>query len=433
MIKDLEKIKEKYLNDKTNNIIRHALNNTSISDLSGKEEEMDSCQNQFSCDLKTAKATDQSRSGRCWIFSALNVLREKIIKKYNLEDFELSQNYIAFYDKLEKCNFFMEKIIELRERDYDDRLYNFLLKEPISDGGQWQMFINLVKKYGVVPKSAFRETFQSSNTREIDKVLNRYLRKFAIEIRDLNEQDIIARKESSIEEIYRLLCNCFGVPKEKFDFEYVDKDKNYHIIKDLNPKSFFELLEINLDDYVSIINSPTPDKPFNKTYTITYLGNVVEGDSVTHLNLDIERINELVVKQLLDQEPVWFGSDCSKDSDRKRGIWNCDYFDKDLITRVDTSMTKKDMLLSGESTMNHAMVITGVNLDNNKPTKWKIENSWGEDTGNKGYFVASTSWFNNYVYQVVINKKYLTEEEKASLEQESIKLNPWDPMGTLAK
>ena len=386
----------------------------------------------FSINLKTLPVTDQKSSGRCWIFAGCNVIREAIAKKYNLEEFEISQNYVAFYDKLEKCNYLLESIISLKDREKDDRTLDYLLSTGIQDGGQWDLFVNIVNKYGVVPKNAFPETYQSSNTYGIDNLLNKYIRKFAYEIRN-EEMDIQSRKEKCIREIYSILCSCFGIPPKTFSFEYVDKDKNYHIVKDLTPMKFYqEIVEMDLNNYVSIINSPTSDKPFNNVYTVEYLGNVAEGNEVLYLNLPIERLKELAVNQLKDGESVWFGSDCGKDADGTDGVWDDSTFDIDTLFQIDSSMSKGAMLDTRESAMNHAMVITGVNLEDENPTKWRIENSWGEKYGHKGYYVATDSWFSKYVYQIVINKKYLSEEEKNVLNNERIRLKPWDPMGTLA-
>ncbi len=429
---NLENIENEYKKDITNTIARRALVKSKISDITKVNEQTEFTRNMFSINLKTLPVTNQKRSGRCWIFAGCNVIREKIAEKYNLKDFEISQNYIAFYDKLEKCNYLLESIISLKNSPKDDRTLDYLLSTGVQDGGQWDLFVNIVNKYGVVPKNAFPETFQSSNTNEIDGLLNKYIRKFAYDIRN-NEENIEARKEKSIKEIYSILCSCFGIPPKTFTFEYVDKDKKYNIIKDLTPMKFYkEIVPINLDDYVSIINSPTDDKPFGKTYTVDYLGNVIEGNEVLYLNLEIERLKELAINQLKNGETVWFGSDCGKAGDREGGVWDDATFDIDTLFKINSQMSKGAMLDTRESAMNHAMVITGVNLDNEIPTKWKIENSWGDEVADKGYYVATDSWFTKYVYQVVVNKKYLTQEEKESLKAEKMRLKPWDPMGTLA-
>ena len=431
----LKNVESDYLSRDIYTIARHSLTKNKISNLIRVNEQTEYTRNRFSIDIKTLPVTNQKSSGRCWIFAGLNVLREKIAKKYNLENFELSQNYVAFFDKLEKCNFLMESVISLIGRDKDDRTLNFILTNGIEDGGQWDLFVNIVNKYGVVPKDSFPETFQSSNTREIDSLLNKIMRKFAFEIRSIkgNFEEIENKKSKIMEDVYKILCSSFGVPPKTFNFEYVDKDKNYNIIKGLTPQEFMkDYVEENLDEYVSIINSPTDDKPFYNTYTVNYLGNVIEGKRVLYLNEEMERFKTLVISQLKDGEPVWFGSDCSKSGDRDEGVWDDLSFDIDTLFQINTQMSKEAMLDTRHSAMNHAMVITGVNLDGDKPTKWKIENSWGDEHANKGYYVATDSWFDKFVYQAVINKKYMSDMERSDLNKNPIELNPWDPMGTLA-
>ena len=433
----LNEIEGEYLNNDLYTIARHALTNNSISSIAKVNEQTEFTRNRFSIELKTLKVTNQKASGRCWIFAGCNVLREIVAKKYNLKEFELSQNYIAFFDKLEKCNYLLESVIKLKNDSSEIRTLDTILQRGIEDGGQWDLFVNIVKKYGVVPKDTFPETYQSSNTREIDSLLNTYVRKFSYEIKNIeNIYEINYKKDEVMRNIYKILCSSFGVPPKTFNFEYVSEDKEektYNIIKNLTPHKFIEeIIGINLDEYISIIHSPTIDKPFNETYTVKYLGNVIEGNSVKYLNLDMNRLKELVINQLKNNEPVWFGSDCLQSADRKAGVWDDLSFDIDKLFQINTFMPKEAMLDTWESAMNHAMVITGVNIEDGKPTKWKIENSWGDDVANKGYYVATDSWFDKFVYQAVINKKYLNDNEIKDLEKEPKKLELWDPMGTLA-
>ncbi len=426
-----------YQANPTNVVIRHALSKvdipTVVSDSKNKVETL----NNFSDEVKTLPVANQKASGRCWIFAGLNILREIIAKACNLANFELSQNYVAFFDKLEKANYFMTSIIDLIDNQPDERTFMYLLDNAVGDGGQWDMFRNLVVKYGVVPKSVFDETYQSSNTRFSDQLLNAYLRQFAYEAQKLAKQnkykEIQGLKDESLNKIYSLLVNCFGVPPTQFDFEYTDKDNKYHIETGYTPKSFFDkYIGSRIDDYVSIINSPTSDKPFMKSYTIDYLGNVVEGKLVTHLNLPMERIKELIVKQIKGGDIVWFGSDVGAYGDRVSGVWDDQAYDYMSAFMFDIKFDKAAMLDYRASAMNHAMCLTGVNLKGDVPTKWKVENSWGDNIGNKGYFIMSSTWFDLYVYQAVILKKYLTDEELNAYNQKPIVLKPWDPMGTLA-
>ena len=433
---ELSSILKEYENDPKNIVVRHSLGRSSISNATFESASLANVDTKFSIDIKTLPVANQRASGRCWIFAGLNVLREIIAKKCNLERFELSQNYISLYDKIEKANFALETILALGGRDHDDRELSHILHEPVSDGGQWDMFVNLVKKYGIMPKAAFPETFQSENTRESDQIVNMVIREFASKVHPLlaegKKDEARKIKVETISKIYAFFLNCFGIPPKTFDFEYVNKE-GYHIERNLTPKAFFdEYIGEKIDEYQSIINSPTSDKPYMRNYTIDYLGNVVEGKRINHLNLPMERIKELIIKQLSDNEPVWFGSDVSFYRDRNTPAWNDEAFDYVSSFGFDIKFEKEKMLDYWASAMNHAMVLTGVNLVDGKPSKWKIENSWGEDNGDKGYYVMSASFFDHFAYQAVILKKYLSEDELKSCSNEPIHLHPWDPMGTLA-
>ena len=418
--------------------ITNALTKHNVKDIAFTNRGLDESQFQFSVEIPTMAVTNQKQSGRCWIFAALNVFREKIANDCNIEKFELSQNYTAFWDKFEKINFFYEAMIELADRPLTDRLVTFLLDSAIGDGGQWNMFVNVVEKYGVIPKAAMQETFQSSHTRDMNRLINILLRKGALALREAaaNGEDTEAVKNTYLKDAYRLLTMCFGEPPKEFDFEYTDKDKVYHVDRKLTPYTFYEKY-IGFDlrsDYISIINSPTQDKPFYQNCTIDYLGNVAGAPPVTYLNLPMEDLKDLIVKQLKDGKVVWFGSDVGFMGEREMGIWSDAVFDFDGTLGIDFSMTKEDSLNIRQSAMSHAMVITGVNLDENgTPNRWKIENSWSDERGEKGYYVMNAGWFDKYVYQAVIEKSYLNEKQLAALETEPLHFMPWDPMGTLAE
>ena len=428
----LQKLAEDYSKDKTQKVVRHFLQSNDLTKAADVLEASSSLYHNFSIDIETLPVANQRRSGRCWIYAALNVLREEVAKKCKLENFELSQNYMAFYDKLEKINFMMECVIDLKDRKWDDRHLTHILQTGIQDGGQWDMFVALVKKYGVMPQSAMPESFQSGSTQFMNQLLSRYIRKFAHDIRGLSDAEIARLKGDMLSKCYGMLCSCFGVPPKTFDFEYVDKNKKYHLVQDLDPHKFYDdYVGINLDDYVSIINSPTSDKPFYDTFTVAYLGNVY-GVPVKYLNLPLDVFKEAIIKQMSNKEVVWFGSDCGKYGERTKGYWDPDSFDFDSLFDMDLSFDKETGLMFRESAMNHAMVLTGVNLVDGKPTKWKIENSWGDKPAKKGYFVCSDTWFDHFVYQVVVHKKYLSDEALAADTKEPHVLDPWDPMVTLA-
>ncbi len=394
---------------------------------------------EFSLSLKQGKMTNQKQSGRCWLFAATNVMRFRIIKSCNLENFELSQSYLLFWDKLEKSNWFLENILDTLEEPVEGRLVSYLLTDPVCDGGQWDMAVNLINKYGVVPKYSMPESSISSGTREMNRVLTELLRNDACILRDLasqgtHRQTLEEKKAAMLNDIYRMLCICLGEPPKTVDMEARDKDGNFIQEIGLTPREFFKkYVDMDLNDYISLINAPTADKPFHRRYTVRMLGNVKEGNPICYINLPIEDLKKAAIAQLKDGEPVWFGCDMGPCINRDLGIMDTSLYDLSDFFQLDLPMTKGQRLDYGQSLMTHAMVFQGVNLTGDEtPTRWRVENSWGEDPGQKGYFIMSDDWFNEYMYQVVVNKKYLTKEQLDILNTETIALNPWDPMGSLA-
>ena len=390
----------------------------------------------FSIELKdTGDITNQKSSGRCWLFAALNTMRYEIIHKLNLETFELSQNYQMFWDKMERANYWLSSVIRTASEPLEGRLVAYLLTDPMGDGGQWDMYAALADKYGCVPKYMMPETYHSSNTARMDKLLTLKLREDAKLIREAYAagKDPETLREDMLREIYNMLVICLGEPPRVFDFEYRDKDGNFTRDAGLTPKAFFDkYVGLCLDDYISIINAPTADKPYGKTYTVSFLGNVEGGRSVKYLNLPSDELKQLAIAQLKDGKPVWFGSDVGQMLMRGQGLMGMRTLDYEGVTGVKFGMDKAARLDYHESLMTHAMVFQGVNLVDGKPNRWKVENSWGEDSGQKGWYLCTDEWFDEYAYQVVVNKKYLSEEQLRAFEQEPIALKPWDPMGSLA-
>lgn len=421
-----------------NGILQKALVNSGIEAVTMNQQSEIDMQFTFSKEIKTGDITNQKSSGRCWMFAGMNVLRKQVMAKCNLKTFELSQNYILFYDKLEKSNYYYENILDTLDEPTDSRLIAWLLSGPLNDGGQWDMLVNLIEKYGVVPKWIMPETFHSSNTRKMTQLLTRKLRKDAAYLRKLASEGtslsvLREKKESMLGEIYTVLCRCLGTPPDKFDFEYTDKDDKFSREEDLNPKTFYDkYINVPLTEYVSLINAPTKDKPYGKTYTVQRLGNIVGGHAVKYLNLPIDDLKKAASSQLHDDEVVWFGCDVGKMLSRKLGIMDINMYDYTAALGTDVEMTKSDQLDYGDSLMTHAMVFTAVNVVDEKTVRWKVENSWGDKSGKDGWFIMSDKWFDKYMYQVVVNKKYLSETQLAALDQKPIELKPWDPMGSLA-
>lgn len=394
----------------------------------------------FSLDLTKDKVTNQKASGRCWMFAALNTFRHKMISSFQLEDFELSQAHTFFWDKYEKSNWFLEQVIATADQELTSRKVAFLLQTPQQDGGQWDMVVSLFEKYGVVPKSVYPESISSSNSRELNTYLNKLLRQDAQILRDLihsgaDSEAVASKKQALLQEIFNFLAMSLGLPPREFDFSYRDKDNQFHSESGLTPQSFYKkYVDLQLDDYVSIINAPTTDKPYGNSYTVDMLGNVVGSRPVRYLNVPMDRLKELAIAQMKAGETVWFGSDVGQVSNRKAGILATDVYDFEAGMDIHLTQDKAGRLDYAESLMTHAMVLTGVDLDEaGQSRKWKVENSWGDKVGTDGYFVASDAWMDEYTYQIVVRKEFLTADELAAYEAEPIVLAPWDPMGALAK
>lgn len=393
----------------------------------------------FSIDLTKDAVSNQKASGRCWMFAALNTFRHKLISDFKLENFELSQAHTFFWDKYEKSNWFLEQIIATADQEIGSRKVKFLLDTPQQDGGQWDMVVALFEKYGVVPKSVYPESISSSASRELNQYLNKLLRQDAQILRDLlakgaSSEEVQIQKENLLQEIFNFLAVNLGLPPRSFDFAYRDKDNVYHRDTNVTPQAFYEkYVGLKLSDYVSIINAPTTDKPYNKSYTVELLGNVVGAPAVRYLNVEMNRFKELAIAQLKAGESVWFGSDIGQSSNRQTGIMATNTYDFSSGLGIHFHQNKAGRLDYSESLMTHAMVLTGVDLDDNEqPLKWKVENSWGDKVGDKGYFVASDSWMDEYTYQIVVRKEFLTQEELAAYQAQPQVLAPWDPMGALA-
>lgn len=427
--------------DKHNNIIRRAVTKNGIHSASFDQEIANINTPIFSIDLDTGKVANQKQSGRCWMFAALNTMRHDIKDRFHISDeFQLSQSYTLFWDKFEKANYFYENVLKTATEPLDSRRVSFLLTTPQQDGGQWDMIVSIIEKYGLVPQSIYPESKASSATAELNNTLNTLLRHDATVLRGLVAQQaskdrISNARNEMLANVYRLLSLTLGEPPVQFDFEYRDELHNFHVERQLTPQDYYQkFVSWDLDEYISVINAPTADKPFDATYNVDMLGNVVGGRDVKHLNVDINKMKAFAISQLKDGQSVWFGVDMGPQVDRESGLMASGIFASDDLFNVDSTMTKAQRLDYGESLMTHAMVLTGVDLDeNDQPTKWKVENSWGEKVGKKGYFTMSDDWMSEYAYQIVVKKEYLSSElvniydnSKPTL------LSPWDPMGALA-
>lgn len=373
----LERFEQGYAARPELNVMSNAVSRTALPDAAFVPAAAAKLRMDFSVLVKTNNITNQKQSGRCWMFSTLNVLRQRVIAKCDLEDFSFSPTYLAFYDKLEKANLFLENILHFADQDLTDRETYTLLGNPLPDGGQWDMAISLIKKYGVVPSWVMPETVHSTGTAKYLPILNRKLREDALELRAMAKEgkDTAARREEMLAEIYNALCILYGQPPRSFDFEYTDKEEHYHCERNLTPHTFLEKYVGNdFDDYVVIISSPI--HALNRTYCQPFMGDVVE-ENMFWLNLSQEELEDLTIRQLQAGEGVMFSCDCHPDGDRANGYWDPDCFQYgEVLGGLTFGMTKAERLLTRESTMNHCMMFCGVNLDENgKADRWKIENS----------------------------------------------------------
>ena len=426
----MARMRQTYENDRMAQAMTAAMAKTDIADVAFLPMQAARLNGEFEIEIKTHGITAQEQSGRCWLFAAMNVSRESVIRRCKLKEFELSGNYLAFWDKLEKANNFLEQIIDTADLPAGSREVYTLVDHVIGDGGSWPEYVELIKKYGCVPKTAMPESRQSGYTANLLAKFKRLLRKDAAELRRIAAagEDPSARKEEMLVEFYKAECIAFGEPVERFDFCYRDEDDNYHAQLDMTPQSFYETyIGTDLDEYVYISCQPSEKKPYYTHWAMHESGCMID-HNLDFLNLPMDEVEELILKQMRDGEPVWFGCDSRQYGERQKGYWDPLSFDYEaLLGGVDLTMSREDQLLYREAEATHAMLLIGVNFDTEgKPNRWKIENSWGTSWGQNGYFVCSEEYMQNFVFEAVINKKHLTEEQLVLLGTEPVILKPWE-------
>ena len=434
--KQVVELRKEFDTEPSNKVAQNAVTNVQLPDLTLNRDLVQDIDDSFSIKLDDWKVTAQMRSGRCWLFATLNLFRVGAMKKMNLKNFEFSQAHIHFWDKFERSNHLLEAIIETSDRPVDDRTIHFLLSDPIGDGGQWNMAMNLVRKHGLVPKTAYPESNSSSATRWMNAELKDILRSSASEIRAIingggTVEEARAHKEKRIGDIWRMLCIHLGTPPKTFNWQWRDKDGEFHRNGRMTPQQFAaEFVDIEWEDYVCIVNDPRNE--YYRTYTVDFLQNVAGGPPVVYLNVPSKEMKAITLKLLEDGMPVWMGCDVGKEMDRKRGLWDADLFDVEGLYGVEYGMDKADRLRHNQTMMTHAMLFTGVDVVNGRPRRWRVENSWGQDTGQKGYYTMNDSWYDQYMFEIAAPKDYLTEKMLEGLETEPVVLPAWDPMGSLA-
>ena len=434
----IEEFRKSFDSDPSATVAQNAVSNADLSTLALRRDLVQNMDFSFSTKLDEWSATNQRRSGRCWLFATLNLFRVGAMKKMNVKNFEFSQAHIHFWDKLERANHFLEAILETSDRPVDDRTIHFLLSDPIGDGGQWNMATNLIRKHGLVPMSAYPESHSSSSTRSMNTVLKDILRTTASEIRGIlddggSKNEARKHKEERMKEIWRVLCIHLGTPPEKFDWQWRDKDKEFHRKGTMTPLEFVdEYVEVDWEDYICIVNDPRNE--YYRTYTVDFLQNVAGGPPVVYLNVPSDEMKHITQRLLEDGIPVWMGCDVGKNMARKRGLWDAELYDLKGLYGIQFGMEKADRLRFGQTMMTHAMLFTGVDVVDGKPRRWTVENSWGsEDSGEKGFYTMNDNWYDEHMFEIAAPRDYLTDEMKSGLEGDPIVLPAWDPMGSLAR
>ena len=442
----LEGLRTAFDEREANHVAMNAVTQVGIDEVAHNYNRSRLLQHRFSVSIDNGTVTSQAHSGRCWLFSSLNVARFVARRTLNIDgestanpmgDFELSQNYAMYYDKLERVNYFLRDVAALVRagEPVDSQLMRFLMGDVMGDGGQWIMAMNIYKKYGAVPKQFYPETASSQNTSQMNDQLRRLLHQATAHM-VANPDGIDETIDQTLEAGHRILTIHLGTPPTSFDWEWTDKDGVFHRDGRITPQEFWKrYVDAGLEDYVCLVDDPRPEHPKGRKIGIEHLGNVAGGDPTEYLNVPVEVMKDCARRLMSEQGlPVWFGADCHPMMDRKAGQWATDLFEYGRVYGVDFNMDKEQRVRFGDSAQNHAMAFVGVDVadDGRTTNRWRVENSWGGDIANKGYFTMSDDWFSQYVYEVAVPKSMLSEEYRQAFDQEAIMLPAWDPMGALA-
>lgn len=424
----LNQIKSSYKHTPADKAIYNAMAETSIAVLAKNHENLANFDTNFTNKVVSHGITDQQQSGRCWLFTGLNVLRAQMMAKYGLDEMEFSQNCCFFYDQLEKANLFLQGIIDTREKPMDDKMVEWLFRNPISDGGQFTGISDVIGKYGVVPSSVMPETYSSENTSQIARLVGLKLREFGLQLRDeaakgVKVSALEAKKTEMLSTVYRMLALAFGEPVERFTWTMNGETKEY------TPQSFYqEYLGNDLtNNYVMLMNDPS--REYYKCYEIDFDRHVYDGKNWTYVNLPVEDIKAMAIESIKDSTMMYFSCDVAKFLDSKRGTLDLKNFDYESLMGTTFGMNKKQRVQTFASGSSHAMTLMAVDLDKDgKPKKWMVENSWGAEAGYKGHLIMTDEWFDEYMFRLVVEKKYVPEKVLNILKQKPIRLPAWDPM-----
>jgi bleomycin hydrolase len=435
----VDRLNKEFRSDPSRVLLQNAVTKTQVTDIALRRDVVTETDHSVSHLLDDWKVTDQQQSGRCWLFAGLNLLRFGARERLEVKDFEFSQNYLLFWDKFEKANHWLEAILATSRHGIDDRTVAHLLANPADDGGQWNMFVALVEKYGLVPKSAMPETASSCKTGRMNANLGRLLRQAARDLRASaaagdDDDSLESQKEGVLTVVHRLLSTHLGTPPERFMWQWADKDKGFHRDGETTPQEFAQrYVTVPIGDYVCVVHDPRESSPIGRTFTVEYLGNVVGAPPVVYLNVETDLMKKLAQDVIVGGEPVWFGCDVDQMMEHDLGIWDASLYDFDALYGSTDTLTKADRLLTGESLMTHAMLFTGVDIVDGAPRRWRVENSWGDKKGDQGFHTMNDNWFAEYVFEIAVRRSLLPPELQAALDGEPIVLPAWDPMGALAR
>ena len=420
-------------------LARNAATQVGIEAASLNREKIQHTSTAVSHRLDDWKATSQKKSGRCWLFSSLNFLRSRARESLGVKNFEFSQSYVFFWDKFERANWFLTDIIATSDEPVDGRLVQFLLGDVLGDGGQWDMAVSVYMKYGLVPKEVMPESEASTNSRPMNARLRAVLHIGALRLREAiaagaSAEEVDTQRRKILADVWKILVVCLGEPPVRFNWQWRDDEGNFHRDGEITPHEFYERhVGVDLSEYICLVDDPRPENPKGSMETVEHLGNVVGGRPIRYLNAPVEEIKRIAAAQIAAGEAVWFGADVSQPYDRGLGFFVTGIHDYDGLFDVDFSSTKLERVRSGESAMDHAMLFTGVDLDEaGQPRAWRVENSWGDEPGDSGFFTMDDQWFTDNVFEVVVPKSALPEDLAAAVDSEPIVLPAWDPMGTLA-
>ena len=475
----LKEYSQEFNADRANRVAANAATSAGVLEAATSYRGMRALPRTFSVELRQGSITNQKRSGRCWMFASLNTLRYELMHRWNLEDFEFSESYLFFYDKLEKANFYLENVLATLDEPTDGRLFQEINAGPADDGGWWQMFADLVAKYGLVPKDAYPDTANAEDSGAFVQYLNTKLREFAAELREAHRtgtsaDGLRARKHDMMAVVYRICAIALGEPPERFDLLLRVKDdatsgeagdgakaaKDTKDTKDataakapedpskrgidarrqivehgITPRAFYErYVGVDPDGFVTLVNAPLADRPFYRRYQLAYTGNVAGAGLMDFVNVPLEVFRRAAVDQLQAGHPIWFACDCTQFALRRAGIFDRATVRVDELFGTEFTFDKGQGLEYGDSPSNHAMTLTGVNLGpDGVPDRWKVENSWGKDNGDDGYFVASADWFDRFAQEIVIRREFLDEATKAAADGEATVLDPWEPLSRVCR